>query len=100
VLGGWVEVTHNIAISWCLLFVRSVLNKIEVLVSQLSTLRTAPVALQVFSGLFVNNGSIQPYFIWISYISPMRYSFIAFVKNEFSGLKITCKYEHVKNVLP
>lgn len=46
--------------------------------------------LMVFSGFFVNSNAIPPYFNWIQYLSPMRYSFIALVKNEFSGLKIDC----------
>ena len=28
--------------------------------------------LMIFSGFFVNSGTIPPYFNWISYISPMK----------------------------
>lgn len=47
--------------------------------------------LMVFSGFFVNSSTIPPYFIWISYISPMRYGFIALAINEFTGLTIDCE---------
>jgi ABC-type multidrug transport system permease subunit len=30
------------------------------------------------------------WFRWISYISPMKYGFVALIKNEFSGLLLTC----------
>lgn len=46
--------------------------------------------LMVFSGFFVNSENLGWWFRWISYISPMRYSFIGLIKNEFEGLTITC----------
>lgn len=49
--------------------------------------------LMIFSGFFINADSIDPWFIWISYISPIRYGFIAMVKNEFTGLDINCRPE-------
>lgn len=42
--------------------------------------------LMLFSGLFVNQGSIPVYFDWIKYLSPMKYGFEALFKNEFTGL--------------
>ena len=49
--------------------------------------------LMVFSGFFVNSGSIPPYFWWIQWISPMKYGFTAVAINEFSGLAIHCTPE-------
>jgi hypothetical protein len=46
--------------------------------------------LMIFCGYFVNADSIPPYFIWIEYMSPMKYGFGAVVINEFSGLEINC----------
>ena len=44
------------------------------------------IPLILFSGLFINSGSIPPYFTWIQYISPIRYMFQEVYKNEFRGL--------------
>jgi ABC-type multidrug transport system permease subunit len=30
------------------------------------------------------------WFKWITYINPMKYGFVALVKNEFTGLTLTC----------
>jgi len=46
--------------------------------------------LMLFSGFFLNSNSIPPYFNWISYISPIKYAFIALAKNEYTGLVFTC----------
>lgn len=40
--------------------------------------------LMIFGGLFVNNGSIPPYFDWIKWISPIKYGFEALIKNQFA----------------
>ncbi len=45
------------------------------------------VPLILFSGLFINSSSIPPYFIWIQYLSPIRYIYQEVYKNEFKGLK-------------
>jgi ATP-binding cassette subfamily G (WHITE) protein 1 len=42
--------------------------------------------LMMFSGLFVNIGSLPVYFAWIKWISPMRYAYNALMKNEYVGL--------------
>ncbi|KAI9347308.1 ABC-2 type transporter-domain-containing protein [Obelidium mucronatum] len=47
--------------------------------------------LMMFSGLFVNNGSIPAYFDWIKYISPMKYAYEGLMKNEYTGLMIACR---------
>ncbi|KAJ3313222.1 ATP-binding cassette sub- G member 1 [Blyttiomyces sp. JEL0837] len=58
-----------------------------------TALSSAPLILMplmLFSGLFVNNGAIPVYFDWIKYISPMHYAYEGLVKNEYTGLSITC----------
>ncbi|KAI8616157.1 ABC-2 type transporter-domain-containing protein [Chytriomyces sp. MP71] len=47
--------------------------------------------LMLFSGLFVNNGSIPVYFDWIKYISPFKYAYEGLMKNEYGGLSIACQ---------
>ena len=42
--------------------------------------------LMMFSGLFVNVGSLPVYFAWIKWISPMKYAYAALMKNEYEGL--------------
>jgi len=44
------------------------------------------IPLILFSGLFINSGSIPPYFTWIQYISPIKYMYQEVYKNEFYGL--------------
>jgi ATP-binding cassette subfamily G (WHITE) protein 1 len=44
--------------------------------------------LMLFSGLYVNAGSIPAWLAWIKYISPTFYGFNAAAKNEFTGLEI------------
>lgn len=58
-----------------------------------ATLAVAPLfilPLMLFSGLFVNSGGIPPYFDWIKYISPMKYSFESFMLAEQKGLTYYC----------
>lgn len=43
--------------------------------------------LMMFSGLFVNVGSLPVYFAWIKWISPMKYAYCALMKNEYHGLR-------------
>jgi len=53
----------------------------------------APVALVVFmlfGGYFLNGVNIPNYFIWIEYLSFLKYSFSALMQNEFDGLTFTC----------
>jgi ABC-type multidrug transport system permease subunit len=42
--------------------------------------------LMMFSGLFVNMGSLPVYFSWIKWVSPMKYAYSALMKNEYQGL--------------
>jgi len=46
--------------------------------------------LMIFSGFFVNSDTSPVFLSWISYISPMKYAFVALVKNEFTGLHLHC----------
>jgi ABC-type multidrug transport system permease subunit len=58
------------------------------------TLAVAPLfilPLMLFSGMFVSANGIPPYFDWIKWFSPMKYSFAAFMINEYSGLAMTCE---------
>jgi len=52
----------------------------------LAVLPLVMLPLMIFSGLFVNSGSIPAYFDWIKYLSPMKYGFAALAKSEFGGL--------------
>ncbi|KAJ3202951.1 ATP-binding cassette sub- G member 1, partial [Entophlyctis luteolus] len=52
-------------------------------------LQTCLTMFQLFSGLFINNGSIPAYFDWIKYISVDGYE--AMAKNEYTGLTIACR---------
>ncbi|KAJ3070649.1 ATP-binding cassette sub- G member 1 [Podochytrium sp. JEL0797] len=59
-----------------------------------SALGAAPMILMplmLFSGLFINNGSIPAYFDWIKYISPFKYAYEGLMKNEYAGLTIACR---------
>lgn len=55
--------------------------------------------LTVFSGFFINSQSLGWWFRWISFVSPMKYAFIALAKNEFSGLRLECD-EAANNASP
>lgn len=44
--------------------------------------------LMLFSGLYMNIGSIPVYFNWLQYISPMKYAYQAIMINEFNGLTL------------
>eukprot|EP00127_Corallochytrium_limacisporum_P002802 Clim_evm15s141 gene=Clim_evmTU15s141 len=47
--------------------------------------------LMIFSGFFVNDDNIPPYFDWIKYLSPMKYGFSVLAQNEFDGLEFECE---------
>lgn len=58
----------------------------------------APVLTILFvllGGFYINNQSISPVFIWIEYISFIKYSFSAFMDNEFEGLIFTCQEDEI-----
>lgn len=44
----------------------------------------------IFSGFFVNTDSVPAYFVWVEYISFVKYSFRGIVRNEFEGLVFNC----------
>jgi hypothetical protein len=48
------------------------------------------IPLLVFSGFLINNDNVPKYFIWASYISPMRWGFQAAMLNIFNDLTFTC----------
>lgn len=68
-------------------FVSCIFNDIAV---ALTIMPLFLLPLMVFSGFFVNQDTLGWWFRWISYISPMKYGFVALAKNEFSGLTLTC----------
>ena len=41
-------------------------------------------------GLFANNTRLDPYWLWLKYLSPIQYSYSILVENEFSGLAFDC----------
>jgi len=51
--------------------------------------------LVLFSGFFVNSNGIPVWFDWIKYLSPMKYSYEALMKNEYSGLELMCEDEEL-----
>jgi ABC-type multidrug transport system permease subunit len=64
------------------IFFASVFSSLQV---ALAVTPMALLPLMIFSGLFVNNDTIPPYFDWIKYLSPIKYGFEGLVKNEFKG---------------
>ena len=57
--------------------------------------------LMLFGGFYLNPENIDPWFIWLYYISLFRYSFQALVINEFSGQTFNClDSELVGNACP
>ena len=44
------------------------------------------IPLILFSGLLINSEDIPPYFVWIQYLSPIRYMYQEIYKIEFKGL--------------
>lgn len=61
-------------------FMSSIFHKEEMAVS-LSPVIMMPIML--FGGQFANAGNIQAWISWFQYISPIRYGFESFVRNEF-----------------
>jgi ATP-binding cassette subfamily G (WHITE) protein 1 len=54
-------------------------------------LMVTPIVLlpmMLFSGLFLNQGSIPAYVDWIKFITPMKWGFSAISINEYSGLTL------------
>jgi ATP-binding cassette subfamily G (WHITE) protein 1 len=49
------------------------------------------IPLMIFSGLFVNLATLPVWIRWFQWLSPIKYGFVAFMKNEFDGLTIGCK---------
>ncbi|KAJ3117086.1 ATP-binding cassette sub- G member 1 [Phlyctochytrium bullatum] len=99
----WFVGLQNIAVKYFIYVLFSILSSccgfslgiaIACIFESLETaLAAAPLLLMplmLFSGLFVNNGSIPVYFDWIKYISPMKYAFEGLYKNEFTGLSAAC----------
>jgi len=63
------------------------------------TLIAAPpliLPLMIFSGFFINTDSIPVYLDWIKYLSPVNFSFRAFMKTEMADLKLTCADDELK----
>ena len=43
--------------------------------------------------LFTAISSVRTTFDWLSYLSPIKYAFLALAKNEYKGLQFTCDDE-------
>jgi len=48
------------------------------------------IPLMLFAGFYLNSSNTPPYFIWVEYISFMKYGFRAICNNEFTGLTFHC----------
>lgn len=62
--------------------------------------------MMIVAGLFANTDRLDPYFVWLNYISFMRYGFLGVAVNEFSRIKslcppgmMNCRYKNGNEVL-
>jgi len=46
--------------------------------------------LMLFSGFFVNSDNLPVYFKWVEKVSPIRYGFVGYARNEYEGLTFEC----------
>ncbi|GMH87049.1 hypothetical protein TrST_g1515 [Triparma strigata] len=51
--------------------------------------------LMMFSGFFLNADSTPAYYLWIPWISPMKYAYTALATIEYTGLELTCRDEEL-----
>jgi ABC-type multidrug transport system permease subunit len=51
------------------------------------------IPFMIFSGFLISNSNAPVYLIWMNYISPMRWSFQALMKNVFNDFTFTCSVE-------
>eukprot|EP01156_Anaeramoeba_ignava_P005935 Anaeramoba_ignava/a347346_273.p1 GENE.a347346_273~~a347346_273.p1 ORF type:complete len:732 (+),score=261.06 a347346_273:31-2226(+) len=59
------------------------------------------VPMTMFCGFMINLNNITKALSWIQYIDPLKYSFLAAVKNEYTGLTFTCSQsELVEGICP
>eukprot|EP01120_Amphizonella_sp_Union-15-10_P010524 TRINITY_DN4225_c0_g1_i1.p1 TRINITY_DN4225_c0_g1~~TRINITY_DN4225_c0_g1_i1.p1 ORF type:complete len:645 (+),score=104.75 TRINITY_DN4225_c0_g1_i1:69-2003(+) len=49
------------------------------------------IPLMIFSGFYLNSHNTPKYFIWIEYLSYLKYGFRALMVNEFRGYSFYCK---------
>jgi len=49
------------------------------------------IPMSIFSGFFLNNHNVPPYFIWVEYLSFIKYAFQGLFLNEFSDITFNCK---------
>jgi len=54
--------------------------------------------LMLFSGFFLNNANIPSYFIWIQYISPIKYAFSGAMIAVFQNLSLNCTVDELVNI--
>jgi len=64
------------------LMISSFFNSQKVVAGMVPTVALTFIA---FSGYFKNRKDIPGWLVWINYLSPMKYSFIAYAKNEYSN---------------
>eukprot|EP01130_Rhizamoeba_saxonica_P009620 TRINITY_DN391_c0_g1_i2.p1 TRINITY_DN391_c0_g1~~TRINITY_DN391_c0_g1_i2.p1 ORF type:complete len:638 (-),score=147.94 TRINITY_DN391_c0_g1_i2:37-1950(-) len=53
------------------------------------------VPMMIFSGFYSNSDRTPVYFVWVEYISFLKYSYRAVMSNEFSGLEFECTEEEL-----
>jgi ABC-type multidrug transport system permease subunit len=56
----------------------------------ISSVPLVVIPFMLFSGFLINVASTPPYFIWIEYLSPIKYCFQGIAINEFTNLDFTC----------
>ena len=51
------------------------------------------IPFMLFGGFLTNTDSIPVGFIWLEYMSPFKYAFVAYCQNEYHNLEVDCEPE-------
>eukprot|EP00027_Filamoeba_sp_ATCC50430_P019093 CAMPEP_0168569962 /NCGR_PEP_ID=MMETSP0413-20121227/16461_1 /TAXON_ID=136452 /ORGANISM="Filamoeba nolandi, Strain NC-AS-23-1" /LENGTH=655 /DNA_ID=CAMNT_0008602541 /DNA_START=78 /DNA_END=2045 /DNA_ORIENTATION=- len=65
----------------------------------ISSVPLVVIPFMLFSGFLINVNSTPPYFIWIEYLSPIKYCFQGISINEFTDLTFTCSSDEKVPIL-
>jgi ATP-binding cassette subfamily G (WHITE) protein 1/ATP-binding cassette subfamily G (WHITE) protein 2 len=65
----------------------------------ISSVPLVVIPFMLFSGFLINVDSTPPYFIWIEYLSPIKYCFQGIAINEFTDLTFTCSSDQKVPIL-